>query len=68
MLYEFITDLNPFDRALVLLYLDGYSQQEMAHILGITATNAGTRIGRIKHTLQQRVAAERNAPSRESPL
>lgn len=60
LLYEFIEELNPFDRALVLLYLDGYSQQEMAQILGITATNVGTKIGRIKQALQQRVAAERN--------
>lgn len=60
LLYEFIDELNPFDKALVLLYLDGHSQQEMAQILGITATNAGTKIGRIKQALQQRVAAERN--------
>ncbi len=60
LLYEVIEELNPFDKALVLLYLDGYSQQEMAQILGITVTNVGTKIGRIKQALQQRVAAERN--------
>lgn len=61
LLYEFIDELNPFEKALVLLYLDGHSQHEMAYILGITATNVSTKIGRIKHALRQRVAAERNA-------
>jgi RNA polymerase sigma-70 factor, ECF subfamily len=58
LLYDFIETLNPFDKAIVLLYLDGYSQREMGQILGITPTNVGTKIARIKHTLQQRAAAE----------
>jgi len=58
LLYEFIEELNPFDKALVLLYLDGYSQQETAQIVGTTATNVGTRVSRIKHSLQQKLAAE----------
>jgi RNA polymerase sigma-70 factor, ECF subfamily len=63
LLYEFIEELNPFDKALVLLYLDGYSQQETAQILGITVTNVGTKVSRIKHVLQQRLTAEQNRVS-----
>jgi RNA polymerase sigma factor (sigma-70 family) len=59
MLYQFIEELNPLDKALALLYLDGYSQQEAAQILGTTATNVGTKVSRIKAVLQRKFAAER---------
>lgn len=52
-LYEFIEALNSLDRALVLLYLDGHGHAEIAQILGISATNVATKIGRIKQSLQQ---------------
>jgi RNA polymerase sigma-70 factor (ECF subfamily) len=55
-IYELIEALDPLDRALVLLYLDDRPYAEIAAILGITETNAGTRIGRIKERLKRDAA------------
>lgn len=53
-LYEQIAQLNEIDRSLTLLLLDGYSYREMAGILGISETNVGVKINRIKKHLTQR--------------
>lgn len=53
LLHEFIARLNELDRALVILYLDGNRYDTIGEILGITETNVGTRIGRIKDKLRQ---------------
>ena len=47
-LYEQITQLNELDRSLTLLLLDGFSYKEMADALGMSETNVGVRIHRIK--------------------
>lgn len=53
-LYEEITKLNKIDRSLILLLLDGFSYKEMADILGISESNVGVKINRIKkHLIQQ---------------
>lgn len=49
-LYRLVAQLDPLDRSLVLLYLEGYSFPEIGDILGISATNASTKLTRIKHT------------------
>lgn len=49
----FIQRLAPLDRALVLLYLDGTSHADTAAILGISTSNVGTKIGRIKERLRR---------------
>jgi RNA polymerase sigma-70 factor, ECF subfamily len=46
--YEQITQLNELDRSLTLLLLDGFSYKEMADALGMSETNVGVRIHRIK--------------------
>jgi RNA polymerase sigma-70 factor (ECF subfamily) len=53
LLYQFIGDLDPLNKALVLLYLDGNSHQEIAEVLGISPTNAATKIGRLKDKMKQ---------------
>jgi RNA polymerase sigma factor (sigma-70 family) len=53
LIYEFIGELRPLDRALVLLYLDGNTHQEISMVLGISATNVATKIGRLKQALQK---------------
>jgi RNA polymerase sigma-70 factor (ECF subfamily) len=58
LLRELIEQLDEMNRALVLLYLDGYSHDEIAGILGITATNVATRINRIKGRWQNEVASK----------
>jgi RNA polymerase sigma-70 factor (ECF subfamily) len=50
-LYEEIHRLDEIDRSLILLFLDGYSYKEMAGILGITESNVGVKINRIKKQL-----------------
>jgi len=50
-LYEEIHRLNEIDRSVALLLLDGFSYKEMASILGITETNVGVKINRIKKQL-----------------
>lgn len=47
-----IDSLNKFDRALMLLYLDEKSYKEMAEIMGITESNIGVKINRIKNKLK----------------
>ena len=52
-LRQFIASLDPFNKALMLLYLDGYAHNDIASVLGITETNVGTKIGRIKDRIRQ---------------
>lgn len=53
LLYQFIEELGPLNKALVLLYLDGNSYQEIAEVLGISETNVATKISRLKKTMKQ---------------
>jgi RNA polymerase sigma-70 factor (ECF subfamily) len=57
LLEDLIARLNELDRALVMLYLDGNRYDTIAEILGISETNVGTRLGRIKERLRQMGAA-----------
>jgi len=57
LLYERIAQLDPLRRALILLYLDGHSYREIAGVLGITETNVGTQLARVRDRL-------RDAPTR----
>ncbi len=52
-LHRFIATLDPMNRALVLLYLDGNSHESIGEILGISTSNVGTRVGRIKERLRR---------------
>jgi RNA polymerase sigma factor (sigma-70 family) len=54
LLYQWIGELDPLNKALVLLYLDGNSYQEIADILGISETNVATKISRLKQAMRQR--------------
>jgi RNA polymerase sigma factor (sigma-70 family) len=54
LLYRLIEGLDPLNKALVILYLDGHSYQEIADILGISVTNVATKISRLKETLRQK--------------
>jgi RNA polymerase sigma-70 factor (ECF subfamily) len=56
LLEEFIARLDELDRALVLLYLDGNRYDAIAEVLGISETNVGTKLGRIKDKLRRMAA------------
>jgi len=53
-LYDQIAKLNEIDRSITLLMLDGFSYREMASIVGITESNIGVRINRIKKQLTEK--------------
>ena len=53
MLYDRIHRLKPFDRAIVLLWLEGMPDDEIAAIVGITTKNVSVRLYRIKEELKQ---------------
>jgi RNA polymerase sigma-70 factor (ECF subfamily) len=48
----FIQQLKPLDKALMILYLEDKSHQEISEILGISPSNVATKIGRIKQQLK----------------
>ena len=50
-LYEEIYKLDEIDRSISLLLLDNFSYKEMADILGISESNVGVKINRIKKYL-----------------
>ena len=50
-IYERIANLDDANRSLALLMLDGFSYREMSQILGLTESNVGVKINRIKATL-----------------
>ena len=55
-LYRSIKRLRESERAIVLLYLDDKSYKEIAEILGITVTNVGARVNRVKNQLREIVS------------
>ena len=52
LLYRMIRRLNQVDRALVLLYLEDLSYKELANILGLSESNVGVKLNRIKAKLR----------------
>jgi RNA polymerase sigma factor (sigma-70 family) len=60
VMYAFIAQLEPLNRALILLYLDDHSYTEIADILGIRETNVATKISRIKCTLRGRMTIDKS--------
>jgi RNA polymerase sigma factor (sigma-70 family) len=59
LLYQFIEALDPLNKALILLYLDGNAYQEIADVLGISETNVATKISRLKKTMKQELSGIR---------
>lgn len=53
MLYKRINQLGPFDRAIVLLWLENMSYQEIGDIVGISAKNVSVRLVRIREELKK---------------
>lgn len=52
-LLELLKDFEAIDRALVLLYLEGYAHTELAELTGLNAGTVAVRIHRIKQRLQK---------------
>ena len=52
MLYNRINRLEMFDRAIILLWLENMSYQDIADVMGLTVANVTTRLFRIKEQLK----------------
>jgi len=59
-LQQAINLLQDLDKAIVILYLEGYSHREIAATLFLTETNISTRFSRIKIQLQKIFKAKQN--------
>ena len=53
MLHKRIAKLQPFDRAIVLLWLENLSYEEIGQIVGISTKNVSVRLFRIREQLKQ---------------
>ncbi len=52
-LYTAIAELPELDRSLILLHLDGLTYAEIAQVLGLTETNIGARLTRLRQRLKE---------------
>jgi RNA polymerase sigma-70 factor, ECF subfamily len=50
-----INELDKFDRALVMLYLEEKSYKEIGEIMGLSESNVGVKINRIKKQLKEKI-------------
>lgn len=55
-LQKHIKDLNLLDKGILMLYLENKSHEEIAEIVGISKTNVGTKMSRIKDKLRLQVS------------
>lgn len=51
---QLIADLTGLDKALMILYLEDKSHTEIAVIMGLSVSNVGTKIARIKNKLRDK--------------
>jgi len=57
-LYRLIHNLQPVDREVILLYLEGLDASSIAEITGISAANVATKVHRIKGILGRQFRGE----------
>lgn len=55
-LQKHIKDLNLLDKGILMLYLESKSHEEIAEIVGISKSNVGTKLSRIKDKLRLQVS------------
>jgi len=55
LLYASIRELNDLEKGLILLLLEGRKYEEIAAITGLSASNVGTRLSRIKLKLKNKM-------------
>ncbi|MFM8744332.1 MAG: RNA polymerase sigma factor [Cytophagales bacterium] len=52
LLHIVIQSLKELDKAIVILFLEGYRNKEISQILNLTATNVSTRLNRVREELK----------------
>jgi RNA polymerase sigma-70 factor (ECF subfamily) len=58
LLKHYVDRLNLLDKGIVILYLEGKSYEEIAEIVGISVSNVGTKLSRIKEKLKQQISKQ----------
>lgn len=54
-LYRAINLLSDVEKAIIILYLEGYEYKEISAVIGISETNVGVKINRIKKQLIKQI-------------
>lgn len=52
-LYQAIEQLSPVEKAVIVLYLEEHSYDEIADIMGMTRNHVGVKLNRIKNKLRE---------------
>jgi RNA polymerase sigma-70 factor (ECF subfamily) len=60
-IHELVQRLKPTDREVFVLYLEGLGVEDIAEIAGLSLTNTGTKIHRIKRLLSEQLAPGESA-------
>ena len=55
LLKQHIDELNLLEKGIIILYLEEKSYEEIAEIIGISETNVGTKLSRIKEKLRKQI-------------
>lgn len=58
MLYVHINQLNKLEKGIILLFLEGLNYEEIADITGLSVSNVGTRLSRIKQKLKSQMSTD----------
>ncbi|GAB5559858.1 MAG: RNA polymerase sigma factor [Synoicihabitans sp.] len=58
IVYAEIRRLNDAERSLILLQLDGFNYREIAETLGLTESNVGVKLNRIRKKLAERLKGQ----------
>lgn len=56
LLFAAMKQLDESEKAIITLYLEGFTYQQMAEITGITENNVGVKLNRIKNKIQKHLA------------
>jgi len=56
--YSRLRTLGPVERSLVLLYLDGNSYEDISEVMGLSVSNVGVKINRVKARLRDLLSTE----------
>jgi RNA polymerase sigma-70 factor (ECF subfamily) len=59
-LYYHIATLNDLEKGIILLYLEDKNYEEIAAITGLSVTNVGTRLSRIKQKIKSQISAKKD--------
>lgn len=53
LMEDFIRSLPAIDKALFLMYMDGFSQQKISETLALSTSNVGVKVSRLKTQFEQ---------------